>query len=521
MTNEHHANTVFEQVSIQSTFFQVAHLLFFLDIIMIIRPSQHGLLWEGLDPTWTVMPDPSVIGQLAKQHLPQNFSDIAVDFFAEGALNKIYTIASPYESQQYLMRVALPVEPFYKTESEAATLAYVSKYTTLPVPEVIAYDSSSENDLGFEWMLLKKIRGVPVSEVWESMRFGSKACLTVQISNYMKELHCLQFSQIGNIYFSAIKDRVNSGIDYTNIESEDSDVSVDCGIGSEFVIGRMVSPWFFRDKRVWLPANRGPFSSSSDLMAAKTQIQIERINNLSPSPGDEYYSDNDEELAEDKDEVLEICCTLKTLVPTYFFPWDTLNEQIQACSSPYDYEAKGNRNLIHHDDLSERNILVDPTSFQITGILDWESVAVRPAWECYEYPYILRGYEISEPPKKGTPGIDEDGLVEFRKDWERVRLRFLYRWLGFTSTTFLPSTTYADSWNYHMTIRENFTFVNGVEPTDDAISLMRQFAEVLENIEVDWRSARRWLEEQTLKRKDSHEGKHISQTTLTLDCDKT
>lgn len=67
-----------------------------------------------------------------------------------------------------------------------------------------AYDSSSENTLGFEWMLIEKIEGVPLSEVWEKMDFDSKVRLTLEISNLLQQQHGLEFSQIGNLYFSTV-----------------------------------------------------------------------------------------------------------------------------------------------------------------------------------------------------------------------------------------------------------------------------------------------------------------------------
>ena len=437
------------------------------------------------------MPKLSAVKELAIQHLPHCFprSDIAVEFFAEGAFNKLYSVSSPCSSQEYIMRIALPVEPFYKTESEAATLAYIRKYTTLPVPEVLAYDSSCENDLGFEWMLLKKMKGVPMCEVWDNIKFSSKVRLTVQMSNLQKELRRLQFDQIGSLYFSTVKARVNSRMDSIEAENKNGNVIID----SEFVIGRMVSPWFFRDKRVWLPADRGPFSTSSDLMISKIQIQIERIKDLSPSINDEYYSETDEELAGHQDEVLSICDSLKDLVPAYFF---VLGER--------------ERNLIYHDDLSVRNILVDPESFQIVGILDWESVAIRPAWECYDYPYFLKGIETTKPPPKGTPGIDEDDLTDMRQDWEKVRLRFVYRWLGYTRDPeeFSYSLDKTTSTNDVISLMEGFSFVNETLSEDDVLSRKKRFAVSLEDIEDRWTATRYWLDNQDhATRSKEHQGR--------------
>ena len=67
----------------------------------------------------------------------------------------IYTVAIPgvgdnISSHQYILRVTWPVEPFYKTASEVATLSYLREHTTIPVPGVIAHSSSAENELGCE-----------------------------------------------------------------------------------------------------------------------------------------------------------------------------------------------------------------------------------------------------------------------------------------------------------------------------------------------------------------------------------
>ena len=183
---------------------------------------------------------------------------------------------------------------------------------------------------------------------------------------------------------------------------------MDRGIGADFIIGRMVSPWFFRDKRVLLPADRGPFFSSHDLMMAKTQIQIDRVSRFSPSPTDEFYSETDKELAKNQHEVLETCHNLKSLILKIF---------------PSPPNGRKEINVLQHPDLSDRSIIVHPTSYRINGIVDLESVCICLAWQAPEYPYFLKGINTTEPPPVGAPDLDEEALVVIRKDWEKVVLR--------------------------------------------------------------------------------------------------
>lgn len=290
--------------------------------------------------------------------------------------------------------------------------------TSIPVPNVIAYDSSSENPLGFEWMLHEKTGGVPLSDVWEEMDFDSKVRLTLEISNLLQQQHDLELSKIGKVYFAVVATQVNNRIETSSNAdtfggrgANGGTLKVDRGIGADFVIDRIVSPWFFRDKPVLLPADRGPFSSLHDLMMANAQIRIERVSNLSPSPSYEIYSETDEELAKDQHEVLKTCQNLKALIPKIF---------------PSPPNGRKEINVLYHLDLSNRNIIVHPTSYRINGIVNWESVGVRPVWQACEYPHFLKGNNTGEPPPVGASGVDEEALVEIRKDWEKVFERGSY-----------------------------------------------------------------------------------------------
>jgi aminoglycoside phosphotransferase (APT) family kinase protein len=81
-----------------------------------------------------------------------------VTFFAQGALNKLYLART--HTRDYLMRVSLPVHPHSKTLGEVTTLRYLRRETSISVPEVIAFDASADNEIGFEWILMERMPGV-------------------------------------------------------------------------------------------------------------------------------------------------------------------------------------------------------------------------------------------------------------------------------------------------------------------------------------------------------------------------
>lgn len=178
--------------------------------------------------------------------------------------------------------------------------------------------------------------------------------------------------------------------------------NLDIGVDGDFVIGRVVSPRFFRDKRLLLRPERGPFATARELITAETELLSRRVRHLSPSPTDPYYCESDAMLTDDGHEVLDTADELIQVVPRIFF----------ADDGPED--AK----LLWHDDLSLRNVLVNPETHKLAGVIDWESASVVPAWETGGgFPHFLRGISVEEPPLPGTVlAEEEEGLVEIRKD---------------------------------------------------------------------------------------------------------
>ena len=172
------------------------------------------LRWGGVDadePIWPFEPELSSIRAIATKYLAKavgaTFDETSLDarFFAEGLYNKLYLLSYPNHPQEFLFRVSLPIDPFSKIESEVATLRFVRENTTIPVAHVIAWESSADNELGYEWILMEKIRGVELDEVWGSMSWEQKLALTESLAKYVVQLHAHKFSSIGSLYFGQLE----------------------------------------------------------------------------------------------------------------------------------------------------------------------------------------------------------------------------------------------------------------------------------------------------------------------------
>jgi hypothetical protein len=200
-------------------------------------------------PIWPTEPDCAAITRLAGSALACKPDLLDAQFFAQGAVNKLYevrkkpNVVADKASPVYLFRVSLPVDPFYKTESEVATLKYLGMNTTIPVQTVIAWDSSPKNELGYEWILLEKLAGVEISHVWRKMHWDEKLNLARSLAKYSIQLWSHEFAAIGSLYLEGWEDRKGylSGSESKARACESSPQSGKRNDG--FVVGPIVAPF--------------------------------------------------------------------------------------------------------------------------------------------------------------------------------------------------------------------------------------------------------------------------------------
>lgn len=129
---------------------------------------------------------------------------ISVELLAQGAFNQAYNIAAENKAigfrKEYVFRVALPIYPYYKLESDVATTEFIRHTTTVPVPIIYAFDSCPHNKLGFEWMLMEKVKGVSLYDTWDTMGYTTKQELTRTVANWVDQFSRLKFDKIGSLY---------------------------------------------------------------------------------------------------------------------------------------------------------------------------------------------------------------------------------------------------------------------------------------------------------------------------------
>ncbi|KAF2191286.1 hypothetical protein K469DRAFT_720275 [Zopfia rhizophila CBS 207.26] len=99
--------------------------------------------------------------------------------------------------------------------SEAATLKYIRKHSSIPVPEVYSYSSTRLNEIGVPFILMSKAHGSPLgTRTWHSQLHDipnssiPRPCLTLkekkkvmrQLGEITSQLSCLRFDKIGSLF---------------------------------------------------------------------------------------------------------------------------------------------------------------------------------------------------------------------------------------------------------------------------------------------------------------------------------
>ncbi|KAM0450946.1 hypothetical protein ACHAO4_006338 [Trichoderma viride] len=358
--------------------------------------SRDGLAWDNkgleLKPVWTREPSLEAITKVCRQKLQiEEAGTCQVTFHAKGGFNKIYLVRT--SQRQLIMRVSLPVCPQTKTWGEVTTLHFLRRATTVPVPEVVAFDDSAENEIGFEWILMEFMPGNSAYKRWRALSMSQKVALVQQVVDLQAQIFRHEFNDIGTLVVD---------------ESENS---------QEVCPGEVISSMFFWGGHFDYDIARGPFRSSHDWLAAYLEFLVQ-------DQREALGQAEDEEDEEDINFALALTRRLINLLSKIFPTSERLLERTVIC----------------HDDLSLSNILVDDEG-KVTAIIDWECVSAMPRWLATQIPRFLEGPAREKEPRRQDyadeePGDNKDGELNnegenelywiHRMEYEQTELRKVY-----------------------------------------------------------------------------------------------
>ncbi|KAF5606678.1 uncharacterized protein FSUBG_5864 [Fusarium subglutinans] len=230
---------------------------------------------------------------------------------------------------ELVLRVAGNHLPEIKTANEIGVMTWLSGNTTIPLPEVIAYDASNKNPIAHEYTLLSRVQGVTLSDIYDNLSDEQMNQIFDQLIDVLTQLQSHPWDGIGGL---KLDDR------------------------GQVQLGPVVDETFWQvpDIEGFWPEGEtvatlnigGPYKTYVDYMVAHVNKYIRLIQ-------------THEKLAFMRDTIPRL-------------------EAFVAALPKHVKELNKVKLRLAHKDLHFANMIFDPTSGKITGILDWEFVGVVP-----------------------------------------------------------------------------------------------------------------------------------------------
>lgn len=178
-----------------------------------------------------------IAGEAVQQDICPDISKLA-----EGGFNKVFILRAR-NGREVIARIPTPIAgpPRYTTASEVATMDFLRAVLKLPVPEVLAYSTTSDNPVGAEYILMERVEGESLSSRWLSLTTDEVKDVMTQIADMERKIFDLYFPAYGSLYYK-----------------KDLDGGTQVPIVENFVIGPVSARQFWHGERSKTEIDRGP-----------------------------------------------------------------------------------------------------------------------------------------------------------------------------------------------------------------------------------------------------------------------
>ncbi|KAI1906033.1 hypothetical protein LOZ39_006439 [Ophidiomyces ophidiicola] len=329
----------------------------------------------------------------------------------EGFYNKVFLLKTELGGET-LARIPNPNagSASYVIASEVATLDFLRNVLDIPVPEVIDWSppSTQPDAVGAGYMLMKKVKGCQLSEVWPDMSEAQRFRLVKSVVAIEAKLSCLGIQGYGSIYY---RDSSPNGMP---LEISAFDQGSETDVLDKFVLGPSTDRDFWVDGRESLELDRGPWSTAAEYISAIAKREVLCIRNSVPNQS-RFHASSLAKGDRAREAHIKLLHQFLTLLP-YILPPVNITQAV----------------LLHHD-LHADNIFIDiddPT--KITGIIDWQATYAAPLFLQTRFPSI---FDCEDPYPWGAvqPELPKgfDSMTELDKQaaeqqFSRLRLKKFY-----------------------------------------------------------------------------------------------
>ena len=256
--------------------------------------------------------------------------------------------------------------------SDIQTKKLVRSSTSIPVPEVFAWELNQDNPVGAPYHLEAFVEGRPLAERWTGEWLSNeskKMKILRKLAQLMSQLHSLHFDKIGSLVL---------GADGTSLK-------VDAMVEMDF-------SWdMISEGKIWPTASlSGPFGSTKEYLLS---------------------------MLHDPEEIPEVQRYTRAEIAI-------LRQAIDSIPKTLDVPQTFS---LGHPDFNYQNIITDDEG-EITGIIDWDGAETRPRTLAFaRYPsWITRDWDpamydypkdLSDPDNQAYQEDSPEQLISYRREY--------------------------------------------------------------------------------------------------------
>ncbi|EJT99189.1 hypothetical protein DACRYDRAFT_109914 [Dacryopinax primogenitus] len=203
------------------------------------------------------------------------------EFLGSGTFHKCFLVTFK-ERAPVVARIAQSYFPALKTASEVATLHFLRAHTSLPVPVIHVYDTTTDNPLRAEYTLESLAPGVQLSSLNpDEMPQETKVQLMCALAKLVVPLGKWRAAAIGSLYFE--EEQVEGvlfeipALDRPRSDVDDTSELLPTDEPRKYKIGPIVSWPFFGNGRGFRALDRGPWTSERAYLDSCVKREVEDI----------------------------------------------------------------------------------------------------------------------------------------------------------------------------------------------------------------------------------------------------
>ncbi|PWY78015.1 phosphotransferase family protein [Aspergillus sclerotioniger CBS 115572] len=346
--------------------------------------------------------------QKAAMEATSTGSCMSMEKMGEGSYNKSFCLTME-NGTVVVARVPNPNAgpAFLTTASEVATMDFLRNTLQLPVPKVLAWNSTpgSRSRVGAEYIIMEHAPGKNLADAWTEMDTVHKARTVKDAIDVQRKLLSVRFSEYGCLYYT--KD-APSGSRPAIVEGDGVSDEAKSDIANRYSIGPVVDTEFWKKERGEMDIDRGPWTSAITYIQDPAHREISWIEKHAKprSPDDPLFESHSQN---DPAEHISLLQRYIAIAPYLM---------------PHEKDILGS--FLWHTDLRTPNIFVDDNG-NITSIIDWQSAKAAPLFLQGRHPrFVNYNGEVRLKLPEDFDQLDQDAQAEVKDQVAKSTLIYLY-----------------------------------------------------------------------------------------------